>query len=117
MFYILTGIGELKKVNSLPKARAGSSTSAIEKRGKSSDLGKIKFTQKTKSEFVQNGSIRRSIGNVTTAEIRSAGNIFIIGDKGKKIRNLVHKRLLCEGAIRLKQEIKNFSSVIFYHLC
>jgi hypothetical protein len=93
---ILTGIGGLKKISSLLRARKSSPPSAIEKGGDVSDLKKIGVTPQR---------------STTATGIRLNHDILISGDRDKEIRNLIQKRLLYEKAVRLKQEIKNLSSI------
>ncbi|HEX9912232.1 MAG TPA: hypothetical protein VGB01_03185 [candidate division Zixibacteria bacterium] len=99
---ILSGIRGLKKINSLLKARGALPHSSIEKSEKLSVAEDLKLTPDTK--------------NTAFTRIRLNGNIFINGDKDKELINLIQKRLICEEAIHLKQEIKNFSSVFFPRL-
>ncbi|MFH0931644.1 MAG: hypothetical protein V1890_06880 [Candidatus Zixiibacteriota bacterium] len=69
-----------------------------------------------KLSTVENLKLTPDPKNIALTKIRLNSNIFIIGDKDKELKNLIQKRLLCEEAIRLKQEIKNFSSVFFSRL-
>lgn len=93
---IYTGIGVLKRVNSLLKGKASSSLLPIEKSERVSASNRVKLT--TGSE------------KIITSEIRLNNGIHITGVKDKKIHELICQRLTCEKAIRLKQEIKFFSS-------
>lgn len=93
---IYTGIGVLKRVNSLLKGKASSSLLSIEKSEQVSTSNQVKLT--TGSE------------KIITSEIRLNNGVHITGVKDKKIHELICQRLTCEKAIRLKQEIKNFSS-------
>jgi hypothetical protein len=99
---ILSGIRGFKKINSLLKARGTLPRGLIEKGEKLSTVENLKLTPDTK--------------NMALTKIRLNSDIFIIGEKDKELKNLIQKRLLCEEAIRLKQEIKNFSSVFFSRL-
>jgi hypothetical protein len=94
---ILSGIRGFKKINSLLKARGALPRSPIEKGEKLSTVENLKLTPAAK--------------NIALTKIRFNSNIFITGDK--ELKNLIQKRLLCEEAIRLKQEIKSFSAVFF----
>jgi len=93
---IYTGIGGLKRINSLLKGKANSSLLPIEKTERASALNQVKLTP---------GSEK-----IITSEIKLNNGIHITGVKDKKIHELICHRLDCEKAIRLKQEIKNFSS-------
>lgn len=93
---IYTGIGGLKRINSLLKGKANSSLLPIEKNERASALNQVKLTP---------GSEK-----IITSEIKLNNGIHITGVKDKKIHELICQRLTCEKAIRLKQEIKNFSS-------
>jgi hypothetical protein len=99
---ILSGIRGFKKINSLLKARGVLPRGPIEKKEKLSTVENLKLIPDTK--------------NMALTKIRLKSDIFIIGEKDKELKNLIQKRLLCEEAIRLKQEIKNFSSVFFSRL-
>jgi LysM repeat protein len=96
MVDIYTGIGGLKRVSSLLKGKVNSSRILIEKSQRVSTSNQVKST--TGSE------------KITTSEIRLNNGIHTAGVKDKKIQELICHRLACEKAIRLKQEIKNFSS-------
>lgn len=99
---VLSGIRGFKKIDSLLKARGALPYNSIEKSEKLSTAEDLKLTPGTK--------------NSVYTKIRLNGNIFINGDKDKEFINLIQKRLICEEAIHLKQEIKNFSSVFFPRL-
>ncbi len=94
---ILTGIGGLKKISSLLRARKSSPSGAIEKGEALSDLKKTGVAPPK---------------SAAAEVIRLNHDILISGDRDKEIRNLIRKRLLCEKAVRLKQEIRNFSSIL-----
>lgn len=94
---ILTGIGGLRKISSLLRARKSSPSGTIEKGETLSDLKKIGVTTQK---------------SATAEGIRLNHDILISGDRDKEIRNLIRKRLIYERAVRLKQEIKNFSSIL-----
>jgi len=93
---IYTGIGVLKRVNSLLKGKANSSLLPIEKSKRASALNQVELTP---------GSEK-----IITSEIKLNDSIQMTGVKDKKIHELIGQRLTCEKAVRLKQEIKNFSS-------
>lgn len=99
---ILSGIRGSKNINSLLEARGTLPRDPIEKGEKLSTVENLKLTPDTK--------------NITLTKIRLNSNIFIIGEKDKELKILIQKRLLCEEAIRIKLEIKNFSSIFFSHL-
>jgi hypothetical protein len=96
MAEIYTGISVLKKINSLLKGKANSSLLPIEKSERASALNQVKLTPSSEK--------------ILTSEIKLNSGIHITGAKDKKIHELICQRLTCEKAIRLKQEIKNFSS-------
>ena len=93
---IYTGIGGLKRVNSLLKSKVNSSRIPIEKTERASALNQVRLTP---------GSEK-----IITSEIKLNNGVHITGVKDKKINELIWQRLTCEKTIRLKQEIKNFSS-------
>ncbi|OGC79994.1 MAG: hypothetical protein A2W07_07000 [candidate division Zixibacteria bacterium RBG_16_43_9] len=93
---IYAGIGGLKRINSQLIGKANPSRIPIEKTERASALDHVKLTPQSEK--------------IPRPEIKSNNAIYIAGDKDKKIRELICQRLACEKAIRLKQEIKNFSS-------
>jgi len=100
MSIIFTGINGLKKVNSIFRTKAkfvrgfdgiSSETSVMK------DLNPV-----------------RSIKFVKIDDIILKGNQCLATDKNKRIQGLIQKQLLCQEAIRIKQEINNFNSIIFF---
>jgi hypothetical protein len=96
---ILSGIRGFKRIDSLLNARGTLLRSSVEKREKL-------FT-------IEDLELALEITNNALTKIRLSKNIFIKIDKDKELNDLIQKRLLYEEAIRLKQEIKYFSSVLF----
>lgn len=96
MAEIYTGISVLKKINSLLKGKANSSLLRVGKKPQASAVNGVKLTPR--------------LEKVSPSEIKSDYAVNISGENDKRIRELICQRLACEKAIRLKQEIKNFSS-------
>ena len=94
---IYTGIGVLKKINSLFKGKVNSSGILVDKSKRASALNQVKPS--TRSD------------KIITSEIKIDKGVYIAVEKDRRIHELICHRLACEKAIRLKQEIKNFSSV------
>jgi RAB protein geranylgeranyltransferase component A len=99
---IYTGIGVLKRINSLLKGKVNSPLLPIDKSKQPATVNQVKSTPGPEK--------------IITPQVKINNDIHITGVKDKKINELICQRLTCEKAIRLKQEIKNFSSVWLSHL-
>jgi RAB protein geranylgeranyltransferase component A len=92
-----TGISVLKRINSLLKGKVNSPLLPI---GRSKQVTAINQLESTPGPE-----------KIITPQVKANNDIHIVGVKDKKINELICRRLTCEKAVRLKQEIKNFSSV------
>ncbi len=99
---IYTGISGLKRVNSLLKGKVKPPRIPIEKSERLTASHQARLIPDTEKAI--------------TSEIRLNSDIHLTGVKDKKIQELICHRLACEKAIRLKQEIGNFSSACLSRL-
>lgn len=96
MAVIYTGISGLKRVNSLLKGKVKPPRIPIEKSEQLTAPHQAGLTPEAEKTIA--------------SEIGSNSYIHLTGVKDKRIQELISHRLACDKAIRLKQEIRNFSA-------